>query len=223
MSEMEPFGLLALDRQITSQLEMPVEPQAVQNAPHLWRPSPPPKEDWEAEAGEQKWEYEGIVNEEVDVYGTTRCACIVPSQGYYGDERTRFAIVQLRGKLGTVSQLRITLLNLAPFQVKWRNWHRKDAAKTNTTWHEGLPDMEDVQKKWDHKRTQERVALAEESLEMSIGVQPDQQWHEDATIEAQAAYEQKLAERRRKGMRVYSHWDEVLSIAEYSESESDPE
>ena len=97
--------LRLIHRQITSRLEMPVEPQAVQNAPHLWRPSPPPKEDWEAEAGEQKWEYEGIVNEEVDVYGTTRCACIVPSQGYYGDERMRFAIVQLRGKLGTVSQL----------------------------------------------------------------------------------------------------------------------
>ena len=82
--------------------------------------------------------------------------------------------------------------------------------------------MGDVQKKWDDKRAQERVASAEESMEISIGVRPEQRWHEDTTVEVQEAYEHKLAERRRKGTRVYSHWDGVLSIAEYSDSESDP-
>ena len=82
--------------------------------------------------------------------------------------------------------------------------------------------MGDVQKKWDDKRAQERVASAEESMDISIGVRPEQRWHEDTTVEVQEAYEQKLAERRRKGTRVYSHWDGVLSIAEYSDSESDP-
>ena len=46
---------------------MSVEP--VQD--RLWYPSPPPSEDWETEAG-QKWEYEGIVSEEVDGYRMTR-------------------------------------------------------------------------------------------------------------------------------------------------------
>ena len=55
---------------------MPAEP--VQDTHRLWHPSPPPQEDWEAEAGERKWEYEGIVNEEVDGYGMTRYAFIVP-------------------------------------------------------------------------------------------------------------------------------------------------
>lgn len=54
--------------------DMPVvpAPRAAQGCRELWNPSPPPPEDWEAEAAEQKWEYEGIVNEEIDVYGMTR-------------------------------------------------------------------------------------------------------------------------------------------------------
>ena len=54
-----------------------VDSHAIAHSSRFLPPPAPPQEDWEAEAGERKWEYEDIVNEEVDGYGMTRYACTV--------------------------------------------------------------------------------------------------------------------------------------------------
>ncbi|KZT67682.1 SET domain-containing protein [Daedalea quercina L-15889] len=142
----------------------------------LWDPSPPPPEDWELEeeAIRREWEYDRIVNEEIDVYG------------------------------------------LKWYEVKWRDWHRNDATRTNTTWQRTLNDGNDgrAQKEWDRKRANDRAKKAKESPDVKVGIEAGQPWHEDATVEMQDAYEEKLAERRRRGPRDYANWDAIQHITQ---------
>ena len=106
-------------------------------------------------------------------------------------------------------------------QIKWSKWHRKDAARTNTTWEKDLPDMVETQKIWDAARKAERIAESKDTLEIKVGVKLQQLWHQDATYEMEDAYAEKLDERRRRGVRDYSGWSTIKHIQANANSDSD--
>lgn len=113
-------------------------------------------------------------------------------------------------------RLDVSLCWLLPefLQVKWHDWHRKDTAGTNTTWQRSSSDLADEQENWDNKRVKDRAAKVEKCLDIKICVDHDQPWHEDATIDMEVAYKDKIAERMRLGLRDYTHWQNIKHIDE---------
>ncbi|TFY59700.1 hypothetical protein EVJ58_g5622 [Rhodofomes roseus] len=101
------------------------------------------------------------------------------------------------------------------YEVKWKNWQRNDAMGTNTTWQRSSVDMKDEERFWDRERADERAVEAKESLDLKIGLEPDQPWHDDITHEVQNAYVEKAIESRRRGSReYYGNWEEIAHITE---------
>ncbi|EED81492.1 predicted protein [Postia placenta Mad-698-R] len=101
--------------------------------------------------------------------------------------------------------------------VKWADWHRPD--NTNTTWDQGLNDMDAELEAWNDMQTEKRVREAKNSLSIKIPLDLGQLWHEDATVELSRGYEEKRRESARTGLQRYANWDNVPKLTD-NDSES---
>ncbi|EPQ61319.1 SET domain-containing protein [Gloeophyllum trabeum ATCC 11539] len=104
----------------------------------------------------------------------------------------------------------IDMLGVSRYEIRWRNWRRKDG--TNTTWAKQMPDRPDLIEDWNTTQAKKRQKQADESLDVALEPLNILDIHNIKTAKRSQAVEEKVENSYSRGIARYDNWDAVESV-----------